>query len=408
MPHFTYVARDPNGSPRKGSLEGRTSAEIVEQLRRRGWLVVDVRPEGAGDRDLADWLAFLNPIQWLPVRSVDVEWSLHQLAVMLKSGMTLLNSLDTLVKQVRRPAMQQVWRKVSERIQQGSGLADAMKEHRCFIHLIIQLVRVGEQTGTLDQVLSRGAEALERRRELRTRLITAMIYPSIVVVMALGVTTFMLMYVIPQVQIFLRALGRKLPAMTQVLVDIADYIQIHGARTGIIILLLIAASVGFYLWPVGRMSIDRMALRFPVIGIIFRVAGTALFARAMSILVRSGVTILESLRTVEQLHRNRYLAFRVGESRERVMQGESLSESLAVRPAYMPMLTSMIHVGESAGSMDDTLEEVARLHERQLQAIIRRFSAMVEPAIILVVGLIVGYVYISFFVALFAAAGGTQ
>jgi type IV pilus assembly protein PilC len=168
---------------------------------------------------------------------------------------------------------------------------------------------------------------------------------------------------------------------------------------------LIGGAVAIYSWPPGRYWVDRSALRVPVLGVLFRLASTATFSRSLGILIRSGVTLLEALRTVERLHHNRYLAGQVVSARDSVMQGGTLAEPLRTAHAFMPMLPAMVAVGESTGTLDDVLDEVARFHESQLQVAIRRFSIIIEPAIIVVVGGIVGFVYISFFLAMFSTAG---
>lgn len=411
MPEFLFEARDRHGASHTGTLQAIDSSALAANLRQRGWLVMNVRavsgarsggPAGADD----GWLARLTPGYWLPARSVDIEVSLQQIATMLRSGLTLLSALHTVVRQAQRRAMRAVWRQVSRRIQEGSSFADAMTEHSCFSRLVIQLVRVGEQTGTLDAVMARAADTLEARRNLRTNLITAMIYPIIVVVMAVGVSAFMVLSVIPKIERALRGFGRQLPAMTRALMDVSAWLNAFLPLILAAIGAFVAALIATYLWPPGRLWLDRLALRIPIVGRLMRLAGTAAFAHTLGILIRSGVTVLEGLRTARDLHHNRYLVARVDAARQRVLEGGSLAEPLAHGHAYMPMLASMVGVGESAGTLDDTLGEVAEFHEKQLHSAIRRFSAIIEPIIIVVVGGIVGFVYISFFMALFSFAGG--
>lgn len=166
------------------------------------------------------------------------------------------------------------------------------------------------------------------------------------------------------------------------------------------------ASVAFYLWPMGRMIVDRFALRLPLIGLILRTAATALFARSMAILLQSGIPLLEALRAAQTLHANRFLAALLDRTRRGILDGASLAEGLQEPKAYTPMLSKMVAVGEASGTLDEILENVAEFHEQSLQALIKQLSALVEPAIIIIVGGIVGYVYIAFFVGLFAATGG--
>jgi len=169
--------------------------------------VLEVR--AADDRvpTVGDWLALLHPHTWMPVRSTDVELALQQMSVMVRSGLTLLTAIKFIAEYARSLAMRRVWEEVAEKIQGGSSLADALTGYRCFGHLVVQLVRVGEQTGTLEQVVNRAAKALERRRLLRTQLLTAMFYPAVVFVAAISVAVFIVVAVIPKLQVFLQALA---------------------------------------------------------------------------------------------------------------------------------------------------------------------------------------------------------
>ena len=324
---------------------------------------------------------------------------------MLRSGLTLLTAIRTAAEQARRHRMRAAWDDVADRIQQGGTLTEAMAAHRCFPHMVVQLVRVGEQTGTLEQVLARAAEALERKRLLITQLATALFYPLIVFVSAVGVAAMMVFYVIPKLQVLLTALGRKLPPLTQRLMDVTNFFNTYLRSIGIGLLVLILVYVAVYLWPPGRLFIDRVALRVPIIGHLLRLAATVQFSHGLAILLRSGVTLVEALRTVERLHRNRFVAGLVAASREGVLGGGSLAPPLAAPGGFVPMLSKMVAVGETSGTLDDVLGEVARFHESQLQMTIRRFSAVIEPVIIVVVGGIVGFVYIAFFMAIYSTAG---
>lgn len=406
MPTFTFTAHDPAGRPQAGKQEAASAAALVNTLRERGWLVLDVKPADAEAGP--DWATLLNPFAWLPPRSMDVEVSLQQIAVMLRSGITLLAALKTVAEQAGRVSMRRIWNDIAERIQEGSTLADAAGRHGCFSHLVVQLMRVGEHTGTLEPVLTRAADALERRRNLRTSLMAALMYPSIVFVSAVGVTVFMIVGVIPKLRVFLAALGRKLPPMTQFLIDLSDAVQAYYVQGLTALGAVLALLVAVYLWPPGRLFLDRLLLRVPVIGRLFRLAATVQLARSLGSLIHSGITLVEALRTVEGLFRNRYVAGQVAAARNAVLRGGSLAPPLSVRDAFMPMLSRMVAVGETAGTLDDVLDEVARFHESQLQSAIRQFSAIIEPVVVVVVGGIVGFVYIAFFMALFAAAGGAK
>jgi len=405
MPTFSYVARDATGRAQQGTLDAASHHGAADSLRGRGWRIVriEAQPEHGDWRQGA--ARYVNPLSWLPTRSVDIELSLYQIAVMLRSGLTLLSALKTVAENTSKARFRHVWEQVIDSIQEGASLAEGLSAHRCFPPLVVQLVRVGEQTGTLDAVVERAAATLERRRLVFTSLLTALSYPLIVLVAAIGVAIFMIVKVIPELQKFLQAMGRKLPPITQALLDVSTWIQTYGLQVSLALVVAAIAAWLFYATPGGRLMVDRLVMRVPIIGHVLRLAATAAFANSLGILLRSGITLLDGLRTVELLHRNRFLAVCVGQAREAVLRGGDLASGLAAKHAFSPLLPRMVAVGEAAGTLDEVLSELTRFHEAQLQVAIRRLSALIEPAIILVVGGIVGFVYIAFFVALFSAGG---
>ncbi|MCH2127373.1 MAG: type II secretion system F family protein [Pirellulaceae bacterium] len=401
MPIYAFTARDANGTPREGTLEAASPNDAATELRDRGWLIISVNEQTATspNTSLLAKLPFLGP------SSLHVEISLQQIAVMLRGGLTLLSSLNTCSEQAPRASMRRIWAEVIERIQEGASFSDALSEYSCIPDYAVRLIRVGEQTGVLESVLVQAAQMMTSRREAKRDLMTALAYPSIVVVAATGVTTYMVTYLIPKLSEFLRGIGKELPAMTQFLMDISEFVQQYGfAILGGILTTLVAFTL-IYMSQSGRLACDRIALRLPIIGRIFRLSGTTTFSQCLGILVRSGITVLEGLVTVEQLHYNRFLAQTVQRARESVMQGRSLADTLKVKGAYMPLLTSMTAVAEQAGNLDEVLDEVSRFHENQLKSMIRQLAAWITPVVTIVVGGIVGFVYIAFFLALFAAAG---
>ena len=405
MPSFNFTARDTAGRTQRGVQSAASAVVLASELRARGWLVLDIQIAAETRTGLTD---ALDPRGWLPVRSIDVEMSLQQLAVMLRSGLTLLNALHTAAEHTERLKLQRILRRVMVRFQEGSSFADALAEHRVFNNLTVQLVKVGEQTGNLDVVIVRASEAMERRRQLIQQVMTALTYPFIVLLAAIGVSLFMVLNVIPKLEIFIKALGRKLPPTTVMLMDISAWFRTNGTALLVVMAILVLGILFATQMPGLRGTLDRLVLRVPLIGRVMRVAGTALFARALGILLRSGVTVLDALRTMESLGSNKHLASIVAKTRQRVFSGGSLAEALTEPGGFMPMLGRMIAVGESSGRLDDVLEEVARFFENQLAVLIRQLSAIVEPAIIVFVGGVVGFVYITFFLTIYAAAGSQK
>ncbi|MEL6109028.1 MAG: type II secretion system F family protein [Planctomycetota bacterium] len=401
MPEFSYLIRDDAGKMQRGHMEAASASALRSLLESRGERLISAKPvaKPSGAIELS------NPLHRLPPRSVAVEIALEQLAVMLESGIGLLEALKTVSDQSDSRSLQVICTQISEDIQEGDSLSEAMAKHRCFPRIAVQLAKVGEATGNLDIVLQRAAEQMAARRENISNVRTAVSYPIFVGVAAIGVAGYLVLYVIPELEKFLSATGRRLPAITQSLLDFSVWIRVNGVTTLAIILFMLAAFVLIYKWPPGRAAIDRWVLRLPILGKVLRLAGTVTFASSLGVMLRSGITVLEALRTVEGLHGNTFLAARVASAREAVMEGGDLASPLAEKGAFMPMLSSMVAVGESTGQLDEVLERVTRFHEAQLKTAIKKLSAMIEPATIVIVGGIVGYVYLAFFVALFAAGG---
>ena len=375
MPSFTYLARDTAGRPQQGTLDAASYAAAVRLLRGQGWRILKVQSQAPVLNLPRTIRSYVNPLSWLPPRSLDIELSLYQIAVMLRSGLTLLTALKTVAEQTRKVRLRRIWEDVIARIEEGASLTEALSVHPCFPPLVVQLVRVGEQTGTLDTVVERAARTLEQRRVVFTNLLTALAYPTIVFIAAMGVTVFMLVKVIPQLQKFLQAMGRKLPPITQLLLDISTWLQTYGLYLAMTLGLALVAAWLFYSTPAGRVAVDRLVLRLPIVGHVLRLAATAAFASALGILLRSGITLLDGLHTVEQLHRNRFLAGCIARARESVLRGGDLASGLTVSYAFTPLLPRMVAVGEAAGTLDEVLEELTKFHESQLQVAIRRLSA---------------------------------
>lgn len=406
MPTFRYTTRDTAGVSQSGTLTTNSIEMLIAELRGRGLLVVEVEPvEDAAPRGVVT----LNPLTWLSATSFDVEMGFQQLATMLHSGLSLLSSLRTVAEQARRVRATAIWHKVADRIEQGATFADSLAaQGSVFSAHVVQLVRVGETSGDLDTALRSGAEHLERTRQMRMTVINALAYPAIVTLLSIGVASFMVLGVIPKIQKYLTGRGRALPGITQVLLDTADLVQTYLPYIGVGLLATSLAFVFIYRWPPGRLAMDGLFLRLPIVGGILRLAGTAVFARGLSVLLESGVTLIESLKTVEGLLGNRALAMRIRSTRDAVLRGGTLAASLSGGRAFMPMLARMVAVGENAGTLVQVLNEVARFHENQLVVAIRRMSVLIEPVLIIVVGSIVGFVYIAFFIALFSIAGGAR
>lgn len=409
MASFKFEACDRSGTRHSGSLDAESTSVAASMLRGRGWIVLGVYAgaesssgaSGAGAEGGPSWSLF----GWMPPRKADVELSLQQIASMLRSGLTLLSAIKTAAEQSRRRSLSRIWFDVAERIQEGATFADALSRHpRRFPNFVIQLVKVGEASGTLDSVLTRAAEQMERSRALKMTLLNALIYPAFVLLLALAVTAYMLLYLIPKLQKFLAGRHRSLPALTQALLSVSNWLQLYMPYVAIGLVVAVALFYVLRRWPPTRLLLDHFALRLPVVGNILRVSATAAFSRALGMLLESGVTLITALAVVQELLGSLAFSRHVADVRETAMSGGTLSAPLLRGRLFTPMLGRTVAVGETTGTLDTVLAETASFHEKQLAATVRWLSIIVEPAIIFVVGGIVGFVYIAFFVALYSIA----
>ncbi len=404
MPFFNYIARDRSGQQTSDSIESDSRDVAIIELRQQGLLVLKIE-ELKGHLDLEKGFS-LNPLDYLSINTRDVENSFHQIAVMLRSGISLLDALE-MIRRQSRIGSRKVWKRIIERIEQGGSFTDALEEHKIFSNLTIQLVRVGEQTGMLHTVLDQAADELKASRTLKKKITSALKYPAFTLLMAIGVVVFMLTSIIPEIKKLLLIMGKPMPPITQALIDTSDWFVVNSLPIGIVTLVFFIVFILLYNWPPSRWWIDRFALKIPVFGHVFQLSGTVLFARAMGLLLRSGVLIVEGLETMEQLHGNKYMASQVAFARKRVLQGSSLAEPLEVNSSYTTLLLQMVRVGENSGTLDDILIEMTEYHDELLKQAIDRLTGMIAPAMTIIIGGIIGFVYAAFLVAMFSAAGGS-
>ncbi|MGA2500859.1 MAG: type II secretion system F family protein [Tepidisphaeraceae bacterium] len=403
MPTFTFTARDASGKWHNGAQAADTPTALAGALRTRGLSLVNAAPSDAPATPAARKLR--RGI--LPPTSLDIELGLRMLANMLQGGLTLLAGLKTCVEQSRRARMAAIWQDVHDRISAGLPFADALARHgNRFPQLVIQLVKAGEISGNLELVLEQAAEQLERKRNLLITLISALMYPAITTLLAVSVAAFLMIKIIPEISQFLVAQNRQLPAVTQALIVTSNFLNTYFMPISIVSATVIAGLFLLHRWPPAGLIMDTILLRIPIVGKLFRLAGTTMFARGLGMLLDAGVPVLTALETAGGLMRNRAIARRVEQARRSVLAGNTLAVPLAAGREFLPMLHRMVAVGEQSGTLTSVLRKVADFHEQQLQSFIKRMTLLIEPIMTIVVGSIVGFVYLAFFMAVYSTASG--
>mgnify|MGYP000167294232 CR=1 FL=1 len=403
MTLFNYTARDRSGQQVNDVVDSSSRDVAIMQLRGDGLLVLQINEL----KQKSDEKSYsLNPFDYRSIRSQDVENAFHQIAVMLRSGVSLLDALE-LTRKHSRIGARNIWARIAERIQQGGSLTDALKEHSIFSNLTVQLVAVGEETGNLNTVMNQAAVEMASTRRLKKQITTAVRSPAFTLLFAIGLVYFMLTNVVPEIKKLLKIMGKPMPPITQALIDVSDWFVVNSMFLLVGAVVFSVSFVVLYNWPPARWWIDRFALRIPLIGHVFRLSGTVLFCRAMGLLLSSGVVMVDALKIMEELHGNKFMASHIKFAHSRVLQGSSLAEPLVDKSRYMELVLQMIRVGENSGTLDDILTEMTEYHDELMQQAIAKLTGMIAPFMTILVGGLVGFVYAAFLVAMFSAAGGS-
>lgn len=404
MPMFAYQALSRTGKELSGKMQAESTNAVAEALRTEGLRVLQIKERGRGgflgQDNFKDWLA--------TQRSVSTDsliFFYRQMSFMLKAGLPLAECIQLASTQITSPRLNLALRKMHRDIETGQSLSNALRKHKdVFSDIAINLVVAGESTGELDVIMERIAVHAEKKSQLRKQMINAMIYPVVVVLASIAVAVFMVVMIIPKFAQFIQGRGQRLPASTQALIDGAAFLRENG-------LIIIGCVIGFIIVTLvvyktfkGRRLIDRLLLSMPVFGNLIIYGSMAQMNWAASLLMKSGITIFDTLKITADLLTNTIYSDKLKQASDSVMAGRDLSSS--IRHPQLPMLVShMIEIGERTGSLDRIQQELGIYYQSLLEIAIKRLSAMIEPAMILVIGGMVGFVYYAFFQALFALAG---
>jgi type IV pilus assembly protein PilC len=402
MPTFTYRGITARGGQVTAEITATDERTAARQLRAQGITVqslVAKRAAGAGF-DLAS-IPVLGTLLG-GVRVKDVSTFTRQFATMISAGLPLVQCLQALAMQAERKRFQDIIGKIAADVEGGSTLSEAMARHpRVFDELYVNLVHVGEIGGVLDAMLARLAVYLEKADALRHRVQMAMVYPILVMTVAVAVVTFLLVFVIPIFAGFYEKAGVPLPGPTRVVIAVSGFI-----RNFWYILIAVAVGIffGFRAWyrtDQGRTTVDRFLLRAPIFGVLIRKIAVARFTRTLSALISGGVPILDALRITAKTAGNRIIENAVMESRERVAAGQTLAEPLRNSRVFPAMVIQMVSVGEQTGALDNMLSKVADYYEDEVDVAVSGLTALIEPIMIVFLGIVVGGIVISMYLPIF-------
>jgi len=404
MPFFAYKARSARGDLLQGVLEGLDASAIADQLFGTGATPIEIVPTkravtsnaanaGAAPAGAAASASGENLWQRLTrkkVSSLDVQLFSRQIYTLLKSGVPIMRGLAGLQESSTNPSFAVVIGDLRESLDAGRELSSAMRRHpKCFSAFYLAMVRVGEMTGRLEEVFLRLFDHMEFDRDMRNRVKTAMRYPSFVVVAMILAMAVVNIFVIPQFEKVFKTFHSELPLMTRILIETSRFsVQWWPAFA----LAAIGAVVGFRAWTnttSGRLAWDRYKLRIPVAGKIIHKATMSRFARSFALSMRSGVPIVHALTVVAQTSDNAYLASCMEQMRDGVERGESILRTATNAQVFTPIVLQMIAVGEESGSLDDLMDEIAIMYEREVDYELKTLSSQIEPILIVFLGALV-------------------
>jgi MSHA biogenesis protein MshG len=391
MPFFAYKGRNARGELMQGVLEGPDSGAIADQLFGTGVTPVEILPTRRGATSQGGGLQdFWRRLKEKKVTSMDVQLFSRQMHTLLKSGVPIMRGLAGLQESATSPAFGRVIRDVRESLDSGRELSAAMRRHpECFSTFYLSMVRVGEMTGRLEEVFLRLFDHLEFDRDMRDRVKTALRYPSFVMIAMALAMVIVNMFVIPQFAKVFESFHATLPLMTRILMATSrftvDYWPLLAGVT-------VGAFVAFRSWvgsTAGRYSWDKRKLGFPIAGKIILKATMARFARSFALSMRSGVPVVQALTVVAQTADNAYLAARIEQMRDGVERGESILRTSTAANVFTPIVLQMIAVGEETGSLDDLMDEIALMYEREVDYELKTLSSQIEPILITFLGVMV-------------------
>ncbi|MEM9191091.1 MAG: type II secretion system inner membrane protein GspF, partial [Myxococcota bacterium] len=320
----------------------------------------------------------------------------RQLSTLLHAGIPLVEGLSALIDQVEKPALQSALTQTRDRVNEGTSLADAMKEHpKLFSTLYVNMVAAGEASGTLESVLTRLADFMEAQSKLKSKIVSAMAYPAFMILLSIGVIAVMMLVVVPKVTAVFDDFGQALPWYTRALIFISDILL---GFWFLIIPLVAAAIFGFIAWkrsPDGKATWDRWILRVPIFGSLATLIAVTRFARTLATLLGSGVPVLQAMEITRNVIGNTVLMEVVEEARNAVREGESIAMPLKKSGRFPPIVTHMIAIGERSGQLEAMLEHVARAYDTQVENRITALTSLLEPLIIVGMGGIAGFIAFS-------------
>lgn len=402
MPAFAYKAKMLTGAVTEGLIEAADQKAAVEQLRGQKLMPLEVIESSPPIMDrLAKFLPFKPS-----VGAKELVLFSRQLSTLVSAGVPLVQGLTILEDQVETKLFKGIVHAIREDIEAGQSITDALRKHpNAFEELYVSMIKAGEVGGILDVILERLSAYLESAEALRGKVKGAMMYPIVVSVIAASVTLFLLMFVIPTFSTIFAGFGADLPFITQILIDLSYFLRkfwylVIGAPVGAVF-----ALKQYRKTEAGMRNLDALAMKLPVFGILLKKVAVAKFTRTLGTLIKSGVPILQALETVAKTSGNRVIEIAIMTARESVKEGERIAVQLKKANIFPPMVIQMVAIGEETGNLDTMLSKIADFYDQEVDTAVKALTSMIEPIIIVVMGVVIGFIVIAMFLPMFELGG---
>jgi type IV pilus assembly protein PilC len=400
LPVWTWEGKTRSGEVKKGQMEAADEASVQQRLRAMALQNVKIRKKSQFNFKLPGIGG---------ITQKDLVIFTRQFATMIDAGLPLVQCLDILASQLDNLAFRDVLTKVKVKVESGSTLADALKDHpKVFEVLYVQLIAAGEIGGILDTILNRLAAYIEKNEKLKGKVKSAMVYPTIVLCVAIGVTVVLLLFVTPTFEKMFKDFGGAMPAPTQIVIDLSKFMQKY-------ILLMIGVIIGiviaFRAWKStknGREQWDRFVIQTPVFGPLIRKVAVARFTRTLGTMISSGVPILDALEVVAKSAGNAMVEKAIRYTKEKISEGKTIVQPLAETQVFPSMVVQMIGVGEATGAMDQMLNKIADFYDDEVDAAVAALTSMIEPVMMVFLGGIVGGFLVAMYLPIFSIAGAVK
>lgn len=401
MSLFKYLAKDLSGRDVAATIEAENERAVVAELRKKGLIILSVSEEVHSGTGIKKGRR--------KVKGGDLVIFGRQLATMVDAGLPLIQSLDTLAEQADSPSLKGVLEDVVKSIEQGATFSEAIAAHpKVFSSLFINMVKAGEASGTLAEILDRIAGYMESAIALKRKVKSAMMYPIIVCSMAITITTVLLIKVIPVFGKIYDSFGSALPTPTQMLLDFSGMLRSYFPFILGAIVVGIVLLKKYIKTEAGALRFDRFKFNVPIFGPIFRKVAVSRFSRTLSVLVKSGVPILSALDIVAKTAGNKLVERAVNQAMEEIKKGENIADPLAASQVFPPMVTKMIAVGEESGKLEIMLSKISDFYDSQVDAAVSGLTSLIEPLLIAFLGIVVGGIVICMFLPIFRLSSIVQ